>query len=104
MAAVTGERLRQWMKWRGWSQAEFAEACGGGTHQATISKLETGARRPGLELAHAIERVTAEPRDDGKRFPAGPILATSWLNDAKPSRRGARPAPRRRRVSAAKAA
>jgi len=102
MRAVTGERLRQWMKWRGWSQAEFAEACGGATHQATISKLETGARRPGLELAVAIERVTSEPRDDGKRFPAGPILATSWLADAKPSRR--RRTPRRRRSSVDRAA
>jgi len=92
------------MKWRGWSQAEFAAACGEGTHQATISKIEKGTRRPGLALAHAIERVTSEPRDDGKRFPTGPILTRDWLTETKPRRPRRRRSSTRRRAGMEKAA
>jgi hypothetical protein len=41
--------------------------------QGAISFLLTGARKPGLELAHRIQRETAD-------WVGGPILATEWLD------------------------
>lgn len=68
------ERLEAYLTWKGWSQSDFARAAK--LHSTTVSKLlasdEEKRREPGLAVAVAIERVTADAPD-------GPILAMSWL-------------------------
>lgn len=54
------------------------------------------ARRPGLSVAHAIERLTATRRDDGARWPEPPIKTEEWIDNgeanAKARRRSSRKA------------
>lgn len=75
---MPGERLKRWLKWSGWTQERLAAECGGGTHQATISKVVHG-REPSVAIAVTIERVTSEPRDDGATWDEPPILAREWV-------------------------
>lgn len=63
-------RLCAFRQLMGWSEAQLGAEIG--VHQASVSKLMTGARRPSLRVAHAIERLTAEHM-------TRPILAEEWL-------------------------
>lgn len=66
------------MEWRGWSQTETAEALG--VHQTTLSKILLRKRGAGLDVAAGLERVTAQPREDGAVWPDGPIRAAEWAH------------------------
>jgi transcriptional regulator with XRE-family HTH domain len=55
----------------GFSQRAFAKRLH--LHQTAVSKIETGERRPGLDLAVAIEHIT--------RQLGNPIPVTEWLRD-----------------------
>jgi hypothetical protein len=69
------------MTWTGLSEREIARRLG--CDQSYPGKLiAQHDRRPGLEVAHAIERLTAEPRDDGKRWREPPIRTEEWLEPA----------------------
>lgn len=74
---TVGERLEEFLDWRAWTQAELARRTG--VAQATISKLVRSVRGPSLSLALAIERLTAEPKDDGETWANGPIRADEWV-------------------------
>lgn len=50
-------------------------------HQTFVGRLLAGSRAPGLDAALAIERVTAEPREDGEVWPGGPIRPAEWTRD-----------------------
>lgn len=53
------ERLKAWRLKNGVSQIELARDCG--VHQVHISKIELGARNPGLKLAHKLGQITGIP-------------------------------------------
>ena len=72
------------MKWSGWTQERLAAECGDGTHQTTVSKVVHGKLRPPLALVVVVERLSAEPREDGERWDEAPIRADEWLRDARP--------------------
>ena len=81
------ERLVRFLEWRGWSQERMAESLG--VAQATVSKLVHGRKRPGvpghvyvspgLTIALAIERVTAEPNEHGVPWPEPAIRPEEWV-------------------------
>lgn len=73
------ERLNEFLVWRGWSKAALAAAID--VDPSTITKVALGQRGAGLDLAVGLERVTAEPREDGETWPAGPIRAAEWVRD-----------------------
>lgn len=84
------------MKWRGWTQRQLALALGLRA-PGLVSQILLDKKRPGLDTAHPLERVTAEPREDGAIWGAGPIRTEEW----EPSIEAAllevtRPRPRRR--------
>jgi hypothetical protein len=72
-------RLIEFLAWRGWSKAALAAAID--VDPSTVTKVALGQRGAGLELAVGIERVTAEPRDDGETWPDGPIRVAEWVRD-----------------------
>jgi hypothetical protein len=76
------ERFRAWV-------AEVGHQKGAAVRlectQGAISFLLAGARKPGLELAHRIQRETAD-------WAEGPILATEWLDAGADFAPGAEPA------------
>lgn len=70
-------RLRAFCEWRGLrTQQERADALG--ITQGNVSRIERGGS-VSLALAHAIERLTSEPRADGEVWPEGPIRTEEWL-------------------------
>lgn len=72
------EKFDAWILWTGLPDAEVARRLG--CDASLPGKLRRDPdRRPGLEVAHAIERKTAEPRDDGRRWRHGPIRTEEWL-------------------------
>lgn len=88
MAAT--DRLSKFLSWRGWTRAELAEACSEvirrrakGTPEtlcspAMVSQILLGKKRPGLDIAHAIEAVTQQKRDDGELWPGGAVRTEEW--------------------------
>jgi transcriptional regulator with XRE-family HTH domain len=60
--ADVGGRLKQLRTQRGWSLSALAEATGIST--STLSRLETGQRRPSLELLLPIVRAYRVPLDE----------------------------------------
>jgi transcriptional regulator with XRE-family HTH domain len=58
--------LTEWLKEKGTSQEAFAAVVG--ASQGQISRLLSGARGPGLDLAMKIEKATA-----------GAVPASSWV-------------------------
>lgn len=70
-------RFRAWIAFTGLSGAEVARQLG--CDESYPRKILEGGRRPGLDLAHAIERKTAEPRADGEVWPDGPIRTEEWV-------------------------
>ncbi len=71
------ERLSAFLAWRGWSKSALAAAID--VDPSTVTKVALGQRGCGLELAVGIERVTGEPREDGERWPDGPIRVAEWV-------------------------
>jgi transcriptional regulator with XRE-family HTH domain len=67
------------MAWANLTQSGFAARIH--VHQTFVGRLLSGSRAPGLDAALAIERVTAEPRDDGETWPSGPIRVAEWVRD-----------------------
>jgi transcriptional regulator with XRE-family HTH domain len=63
-------RLRAYLTFKGWSQTDFAREIG--HHQTHVGRLLLGKRGPGLELAHAIERLSSD-------WPDGPIRMEEWI-------------------------
>lgn len=73
------ERLRDFLSWRGWSQETLAERLG--VAQGTVSKLITGKQlEPAIVVALGIERLSGEPREDGERWPPGPLRVAEWAH------------------------
>lgn len=72
-------RFERWVQWSGFSDAEIARRLG--CDASLPGKIRRGVsdRRPGLDLAHAIERVTGTRRADGKKWSGGPIRTEEWL-------------------------
>lgn len=66
-------RLALWLVTTGLTQEEAGERFG--CHQATVSKIVLGHRRPGLRIALAIERVTS-------KWVEGAIAMKEWLPEA----------------------
>lgn len=77
--ATPRERLEAFLTWRGWRHPQLASACG--CKPAFVSHVLLGRKRPGLDIAHAIERVTGEARDDGARWDDGPIRTEEWVTE-----------------------
>lgn len=75
MAAAS--RLRAFLQWTGWSQQQLAVRLD--VHQTSIGRLLSGARGPGVDVVHTIEKLTAEPREDGEVWPDGPIRTEEWV-------------------------
>jgi transcriptional regulator with XRE-family HTH domain len=74
---MASQRLAAFMAWSGLTQSDLAARIG--VHQTFVGRLLAGSRAPGLDVAVAIERVTAEPREDGERWPEGPIAVEEWV-------------------------
>lgn len=72
------ERFAEWLDSTGWTQEEAAEKLG--CSQSTISAVRLGDRRPGVDLIHAIERLS-------RRWVKGPIRTEEWVE--KPSKKAA---------------
>lgn len=53
------EQLKDWMERRGFDQRETARYFG--WDETYVSKIVKGVRRPGLDNAHKIERLTGIP-------------------------------------------
>lgn len=70
------ERFLRWLAWLDVSEAEVARRLGCDTSYPR--RIRLGERRPGLDVAVAIETETAEPREDGEVWSEGPIRATEW--------------------------
>lgn len=70
-------RLSAFLAWRGWKHPHLAVACR--CSAPMISHILTGRKNPGVEIVHAIERVTGEPNDDGAVWEPGPIHTEEWL-------------------------
>ena len=49
------DTLQQLRTRRGWTQAALAERAG--VHRVTIARLETGTRRPGLDVLEALAKA-----------------------------------------------
>jgi transcriptional regulator with XRE-family HTH domain len=64
-----GALLRAWRAHKCLTQQQLAIRIGGRVDNAKISHLEAGRKRPGLELAFAIERATE-----------GGVPAETWLD------------------------
>lgn len=75
------QRLHEYLQFKGWSQSDFAREIG--HHQTSIGRLLAGKRGPGLELVHAIERVTADWPE------LGPIRTEEWLGEDDEQAKGA---------------
>jgi len=58
--------LRAWLDGQGLSQADLARRCGVG--EASVCRWLRGTRRPGLDLAIAVEQLTD-----------GAVPAASWV-------------------------
>ncbi len=71
-------RFDQWATWSKLSDKAIAERLG--CDPSYPRKLRHERRRPGLDVAHAIERVTAEAREDGECWTPGPIRTEEWLD------------------------
>lgn len=67
------ERLERFLKWKGWTQRQAGEYLH--SSQSMVSDLCVGRRRPGLSIAHAIERATAD-------WDEGPIRTEEWDEEA----------------------
>ena len=77
MPAARG-RFERWTEWLGLNDAEIARRLK--CDPSYPGKLRHD-RRPGLEVARAIELATAEPRDDGERWSEPPIRMEEWLDE-----------------------
>lgn len=66
---MTAMTLRQYLKMRGFTQAEFAEAIG--SHQVNVNRLVNGNRRPSWSMISRIEKATD-----------GLVNVNSWLEEA----------------------
>lgn len=73
-------RFAEFLAWRGCSQQAIATELG--VSQTLISQILLGAKRPGLETAHAIETLSGARAPDGKLWAKGPIRTEEWLSDA----------------------
>ncbi|MET7597120.1 helix-turn-helix domain-containing protein [Streptomyces sp. NPDC004082] len=75
LLAALGPRLRRLRVRRGMTLAGLAE--GTGISRSTLSRLETGGRRPDLELLLPLARFHRVPLDElvGTREPAEPLTA-----------------------------
>lgn len=71
------ERFVRWLAWLGVSEAEVARRLD--CDASYPRRIRNGERRPGIDVAAALERVTAEPREDGAVWPEGPIRAVEWV-------------------------
>src|SRR5271156_6452272 len=81
---AVGPRLRELRRRRGGTLAEISEATG--ISVSTLSRLESGGRKPTLELLLALARAYQVPLDElvGAPSPADPRVRT------RPVRRGGR--------------
>lgn len=79
-------RFAAWFEWTGRTQASIAADLG--CSAVFVGYLVRGERAPGLELAHAVERLTVEPRGDGATWPGGPIRTEEWIAAATPTASG----------------
>jgi hypothetical protein len=70
------DRFLRWVAWLGASEAEVARRIG--CDASYPRRIRLGERRPGLDVAIAIERESALPRHDGEVWPEGPIRTTEW--------------------------
>lgn len=64
-------RFEKWVAFTGLSDAEIARRLGCDTSYP--GKIMRQGRRPGLELAHSIERLTSD-------WPEGPIRTEEWVD------------------------
>lgn len=71
-------RFEAWITFTGLSDAEIAKRLG--CDPSYPRKILRHDRRPGLDLAHAIERLSAAPRADGEVWPEGPIRTEEWVS------------------------
>lgn len=62
-------RFAAFLEWKGWTQADAADALG--CSAAFVSMIFRATKLPGRRVANAIERETSE-------WPDGPIRATEW--------------------------
>jgi transcriptional regulator with XRE-family HTH domain len=67
---AVGPRLRELRRRRGGTLAEISEATG--ISVSTLSRLESGGRKPTLELLLALARAHQVPLDELVGTPAGP--------------------------------
>lgn len=74
---TTARRFAAWVAVAGRPKAHVAQDIG--ISPSMLSHILAGRKRPGLDTAAAIERLTA-------RAPGGPIRATGW---SRPERRAA---------------
>jgi hypothetical protein len=70
------ERFLRWLAWLGVSEAEVSRRLG--CDASYPRRIRLGERRPGIDVAVAIETETSQPREDGEVWPEGPIRATEW--------------------------
>jgi hypothetical protein len=96
------ERFGRWVTWSGLTDAEVARRLGCDVSYPGKLRRVGYDKRPGLDVAHAIERISAAPRDDGKTWKEPAIRTEEWLDP--PKKMVARPTRRRRRAAAEKAA
>lgn len=70
------DRFDRWVRWAG-GDAEAAKllAC-----DVSYPNKLRHSRRPGLDVAHKIERATSEVRSDGERWSEAPIRTEEWLD------------------------
>lgn len=80
MAMGPHERFLRWVSWLGVSEAEVARRLD--CDASYPRRIRLGERRPGLDVALAIERVTSQPREDGEVWSEGPIRATEWAHSS----------------------
>ena len=65
-------RFARWIEYLGISDAEVARKIG--CDASYPPKIRVGRRTPGLDLAHAIERLSAD-------WPDGPIRTEEWVSE-----------------------
>lgn len=98
--ASARQRFDRWARWSGLSDAEIARRLECDASLPGKLRRPDSDRRPGLELAHAIERITGAELD-GRRWREPAIVTEEWLDAT------AEPAPpkkARRRAGARRAA
>lgn len=68
-------RFREWLESEGWTQEVAAVFLG--CSQSAVSAIAHGTRRPGVDLVHKIEELSA-------KWPKGPIKTEEWVSEPTP--------------------